>query len=112
VGDDSNFVSLQKLLGEDGRLRRGVVMVKQSGLFSPKFGATSSHVFTQSPQNFTVEPGIHSLACWDKFFVHNPLDLKESDNHALEIAFICLVFFGLGDVRLFHWEDCCVVSGS
>jgi hypothetical protein len=25
-------------------------MVKQPDLFSPKFGATSSHVFTQSPQ--------------------------------------------------------------
>jgi hypothetical protein len=32
-------------------------------------GATSSHVSTQSSQNFPVEPGIHSLARWDKFFV-------------------------------------------
>jgi hypothetical protein len=39
-------------------------MVKQSGLFSSKFGATSSHVFTQSPQNFAVEHKIHSLASW------------------------------------------------
>jgi hypothetical protein len=31
----------QKLLDEDGSVRRGVVMVKQPGLFSPKFGATS-----------------------------------------------------------------------
>jgi hypothetical protein len=31
----------QKLLGEDGSVRRVVVMVKQPGLFSPKFGATS-----------------------------------------------------------------------
>ena len=38
-------------------------------------------------QNFAVEPRIHSLACWDKFFVHNPLDIKESDDHALDIAF-------------------------
>jgi hypothetical protein len=45
MGNDS-----QKLLGEEGSVRRGVVMVKQSGLFLPKFGATSSHVFTQSPQ--------------------------------------------------------------
>jgi hypothetical protein len=58
----------QKLLGEDGSVRRGVVMVKQPGLFSPKFDATSSHVFTQSPQNVAVEPGIHSLACWDRCF--------------------------------------------
>jgi hypothetical protein len=62
------FVFCQKLLVEDGSVRRGVVMVKQPGLFSPKFGATSSHVFTQSPQNVAVEPGIHILACWDRCF--------------------------------------------
>jgi hypothetical protein len=61
VGDDSQFVFRQKLLGKDGSVRRGVVMVKQSGLFSRKFGATSSHVFTQSPQNVAVEVGLHSL---------------------------------------------------
>ena len=72
----------------------------------------SSHFFTQSPQNFAVEPGIHSLACWDKFFVHIPFDFKESDEHAFDIAFHLSDFFGLGDVRLFHWEDCCFVSGS
>jgi hypothetical protein len=62
------FVFRQKLVGEDGSVRRGVVMVTQPGLFSPKFGATSSHVFTQSPQNVTVESGIHSLACWERCF--------------------------------------------
>jgi hypothetical protein len=51
VGDDSHLVILQKLLGEDGSVRsvrRGVVMVKKPGAFSPKFGATSSIVSTQS----------------------------------------------------------------
>ena len=74
-------------MGEDGSVRRGVVMVKQPGLFSSKLGAISSHVFMQSPQNFSVEPGIHSVACWDKFFLHNPHDVKESGDHALKIAF-------------------------
>jgi hypothetical protein len=69
VGDDSHFVLCKKLLGGDGSVRWGIIMVEQQGLFSPKFGATSSHVSTQLLQNFTVEPGIHSLACWDKFFV-------------------------------------------
>jgi hypothetical protein len=51
-------------------VREGVVvMVKQPGLFLPKLGVTSSHFFTQSLQNIAVEPEIHSLACWDKFFV-------------------------------------------
>jgi hypothetical protein len=49
-------------------VKRGVVIVKQPGLFSPKLGATSSHVFTQSPQSVKLEPGIHSLACWDLCF--------------------------------------------
>ena len=87
MGDNSNFDFCQKLVGEDGSVRWGVVMVKQPGLFLPKLGVMSLHVFTQSLQNFTVEPRIHSLACWDKFFVHSPLDVKESDDHALEIAF-------------------------
>jgi hypothetical protein len=65
VGDDSHLVFRQKMLGEDGSVRRGVVIVKQPGLFSPKFGVTSSHVFTQSPQKVAVEPEIHSLTCWD-----------------------------------------------
>jgi hypothetical protein len=69
VGVDRQFEFRQKLLGEDRSVRRGVVMVKQSGLFSPNFGATSSHVFTKLPQNFTAEPRICSLACWDKFTV-------------------------------------------
>jgi hypothetical protein len=57
-----------KVLGEDGNVSRGVFMVKQPGLFSPKFWATSWHVFTQSPQNIAVQPGIHSLACWERCF--------------------------------------------
>ena len=93
MGDNSNFVFHQKLVGEDGSVRRGTVMVKQPGLFSPKLGVVFA-VYMQSPQNFTVEPGIHSLACWDKFFMHNPLDVKESDNHALEIAFHPSGLFG------------------
>ena len=87
MGDDSHFVFRQKQLGEDESVRLGVVMVKQPDVLSPKFGATFSHVFTQSLQNVAVEPGIHSLACWVKFFVHNPLDVKESDDHARDTPF-------------------------
>ena len=61
MGDNSNFVFRQKLVGEDGSVRRGVVMVKQPGLFSPKLGAMSSHLFTQSLQNFALEPGIRPV---------------------------------------------------
>jgi hypothetical protein len=67
VGNES-FLFRQKLLVEDRSVRRSVVMVKQPGLFKPTFGATSWHVFTQSPQNVAVEPGIHNLACLDRCF--------------------------------------------
>src|SRR5215510_3644799 len=53
------------------------------------------HVFMQSLQNFAVEPGIHSLACWDKFSAQNPLDVKDSDDHAVDITFRLWPFFAL-----------------
>jgi len=112
VGDNSNFVFRQKLVGEDGSVRRCVVMVKQPGLFSPKLGTMSSHFFTQSPQNFTVEPGIHSLAVGTNSLCTIPLMSKKVMIMLLRLLFTCLAFFGLGDVRLCHWEDCRFVSGS
>jgi len=51
-GITETFVFRQKLVGEDGSVRRCVVIVKKPGLFSPKLGTMSSHFFTQSPQNF------------------------------------------------------------
>jgi hypothetical protein len=67
-GDDSHFVFCQKLLGEDGSERQGIVVVKLPGLFSPKCGPTSSHIFTQLPQNVAAELRIHSLAYWGRCF--------------------------------------------
>ena len=54
MGNNSIFVYRQTLVGKDGSVRCGVVMEKQTGLFSPTIGATSSHVFVQSLQNFAV----------------------------------------------------------
>ena len=44
--------------------------------------------------------------------MHKPLDVKESDDRAFEIAFHMSGLFGLGDAGLFNWEDCHFVSGS
>jgi hypothetical protein len=51
------------------------------------------------------------LACLDKFFLHN-LDVKEGGDHAFDIAFHLSGLFGLSDVGLFHWKNCCFVSAS
>jgi hypothetical protein len=44
------------------------------------------------------------LACQDKLFVNNPLDVKETYETALD--------FALGEFELLHCEDCCFVSES
>jgi hypothetical protein len=55
VGDDCHVDFGQKFPCEEGSVRRCDVM-------SQKFGANSSHIFTQSLLNF----------CQDEFFVNNP----------------------------------------
>jgi hypothetical protein len=56
VWDDSHLVFLKKLVGEDRSVRRGVVMVKQPDLFSPKFGFSvfaRFHVFAAKRRSRT-----------------------------------------------------------
>ena len=45
MGDNSNFVFRQKLVGVDGSVRRDVVMVRQPGLFSTKLGGDDFALF-------------------------------------------------------------------
>jgi hypothetical protein len=63
-----SFCVSPETAGSGRGVRRGVVMVRHPGLFLPKFGATSWHVFTQSLQIVAVEPRIHLLACWERCF--------------------------------------------
>jgi hypothetical protein len=67
-------------------VRRCVVVIQQPVLLSPKFGAKSSNIFTQSQQNVTVVCGIDCLACQDELFVNNPLKVKENYKHARDHA--------------------------
>jgi hypothetical protein len=46
MGDDSH-VFIQKFPGEKGSVRGCVVVMQQPVLLLPKFGAKSSHIFTQ-----------------------------------------------------------------
>jgi tRNA U34 2-thiouridine synthase MnmA/TrmU len=94
----------QRFLGEKQSVKRFVVVMQQPVLLSPKLGAKSSNVFTQSPKNATIACGIDCLALQDEVFVNYHLDVEERDEHALK--------FALGEFELFHWEDCCFVSGS
>jgi hypothetical protein len=61
-------------------------------------------VFTHYYAAITVVCGIDCLACQDEFFMGNPIDIKENDEHDLDFLFACLAFFGLCEFRHFRWE--------
>jgi hypothetical protein len=92
--DDSHVAFGWKIPGEKWSKRQCIVVMQQPVLLSPKFGAKSLHIFTQSPWNISVVWGIDCLGCQDKFFVNNPLDVKESDEPALDFALhlSCLIW--------------------
>jgi hypothetical protein len=53
---------------EKESVRRCIVVMQQPVLLWPKFWAKSSHIFTQCR--------IYCLACQDKLFLNNPVDVK------------------------------------
>jgi hypothetical protein len=67
VRDDSHFVFRRIHLGEDGILRRGVVMVKQPDLSLPKFGGD---VFARF---HTVAAKLRSRTCNSQFGLLEPV---------------------------------------
>jgi hypothetical protein len=74
--------------------------MQQPVILLSKFGAKSSHIFKQSPLNVTVVCGIDCLVFQYEFFVNNPLDGKEYDEHALNFALRLSQLFGLTDFGL------------
>jgi hypothetical protein len=75
------------------------------GALSPRFGAKSSHVFTQLlKKNLTVVCGTDCMACQGEFFVNNPLNVRDNEEHALDFALhlspflvsVCLSFGLIG----------------
>jgi hypothetical protein len=79
VGDNSHVVFGQKFPGEKGSVGRCVVMMQQPILLPSK----SSNISRSHRKKITVVCRIDSLVCQDEFFVNNPLDVKENDEHAL-----------------------------
>jgi hypothetical protein len=54
VGNNSHVAFGERFPCGKGSVRLCVVLMHQLVLFSPKFGAKSSHIFTLSPYNVTV----------------------------------------------------------
>jgi len=94
VGDNTIFFCSQKLLGVEGSVSRCVVMVNQPGLFSPKFGTMSSHFFHAVSAKLRSRTRNSQFGLLGQILYANPLDVKESDDHALQIAFHPSGLFG------------------
>jgi hypothetical protein len=67
----------------------------------------SSHIFIQSLWNVTVACRIDCLACQDKFFVNNPLDVKENDKHSVlvRLGFLCTAHAFFPECLYNHYQD-------
>jgi hypothetical protein len=87
VGNDTYIVFGKKFPGENGSVRLCVVMMQQPVLPLPKFGAKSSHIFTDMALNVTAVCGIDCFVCQGELFMNNPFDIKGNDEHALGFAF-------------------------
>jgi hypothetical protein len=85
-GDGSHIVSGKKFPVGKGSERRCIVVMQQPVLLSPKFGSKSFHILMQSPLNVRVVSGIDCLVCQHEFYVSNPPNSKENDEHALDFV--------------------------
>jgi hypothetical protein len=63
-----------------------VVVMQQPVPLSPKFGAKSLHIFTQSPYNVTVVCGVDCLGRQEELFENNFFDVKGNYEHALDFS--------------------------
>jgi hypothetical protein len=81
-GGWQSYCFWSKIPSERGSVREYVVVMQQPVLLSPKFGTKSLHIFTRLTWNVRVVCGIDCLAYQHEFFVNNPLDDKENDEHA------------------------------
>jgi hypothetical protein len=86
LGIDSHVVFGQKFPRGKGSVRLCVVLMQQPVLLSTKFGGKSSYIFKQSPYNVTVLRRIYCLAYQNEFFENNSVDIKKSDEFALDFA--------------------------
>jgi hypothetical protein len=75
-----------------GSGRQCVVVMQQPVLLSPKIGAKSWELY--------------ALSCQDMYFVNNPLDVKENDKHASDLALHPSCLFSLTEFGLFHSNTC------
>jgi hypothetical protein len=87
VEKGSHVVFGETFPGERGNVIQCAVLMLQPASFDAKVRGEVFEHFHAVTANVTVVYGIECLAWQDEFFVNNPLDIKENDEHAIDVAF-------------------------
>jgi len=75
VGDYCRLRRSQKLLHNEWRVSRSVVMMQGPGIVAPLVWM-SAPVFSQSPRIVAIEFSIRHLSWWNKFLMNDAFDVK------------------------------------
>lgn len=67
-------------------------------------------------KNFQIKGLVNSMTRGKKFLMHNSMNIK-NDNYCIifftsNLTCLGFFFFGLEELRVFHWFDTCLASGS
>ena len=79
---------------------------------APLLRAMSAQSVAEALQDCFVKFLIYRLSSRDVLMMNQPVNVKERNQHGLDVGLHLPLFFGRGDDALFHWEDVCFVSGS
>jgi hypothetical protein len=87
-------------------------MVQDPVLFCPQFRSYTSHMFTQTFQNFHKKCGINSLTLWSIFMMDHSSNIIKTMSMILIFERLLLAFLLRGEPPCFHSSLNLFVSGS
>jgi len=76
----------QKFICGDSPVGRGVVMVQDPVTGAPLLRAMSVHSVVEALQDCFVEFLIYRLSCRDELMMNQPINVKECNQHGLDIG--------------------------
>jgi hypothetical protein len=79
MGNNNHVVVSHKLCGFQGHVGWHVVVMKEPVVTA----SFLSHIFSQAPQNITVNVRVDRSVRRNKFMVNNPLHVEKKKEHAL-----------------------------
>ena len=81
-----NVVFRQKFICGDSPVGRGVVVVQEPVAGAPLLRAMSAHSVAELMQDCSVEFIIYRLSCRDELMMNQPVNVKERNQHGIDIG--------------------------